>query len=93
MGRGWYIEGIEVKKECKLLGVIVDNKVKNLAGNWEKCITKISGLINYWNQFNLTITGSQNLSPVTSNLLTWYYPDKCTACKENRGDDREICAS
>jgi hypothetical protein len=60
-GKEWegdaYIEGIEVKKECKLLGVIVDNKVKNLACNWEKCITKISGLINYWNQFNLTITG------------------------------------
>ncbi|MFN9899067.1 MAG: hypothetical protein ACK55Z_09805, partial [bacterium] len=52
-----HIEGIEVKKECRLLGVMVDNKVKNLAGNWEKCITKISGLINYWNQFNLTITG------------------------------------
>jgi hypothetical protein len=51
------IEGIQVKKECRLLGVMVDYKVKNLGSNWEKCITKISGLINYWNQYNLTITG------------------------------------
>jgi hypothetical protein len=54
---GELIEGIQVKKECRLLGVMVDYKVKNLASNWEKCITKISGLINYWNQYNLTITG------------------------------------
>jgi hypothetical protein len=51
------IEGIKIKRECRLLGVNIDNKVRNLEGNWETCITKIRGLINYWNQFNLTISG------------------------------------
>jgi hypothetical protein len=44
-------------KECKLLGVRLDNKVKNLAVNWDECIIKIGGLINYWNQYNLTFIG------------------------------------
>ncbi len=60
-GRNWEggdtIEGITVKKECRLLGVILDNKLENLQCNWENRISKISGLINYWNQYNLTITG------------------------------------
>jgi hypothetical protein len=60
-GRNWEggdtIEGIAVKKECRLLGVILDNKLENLQCNWENRISKISGLIYYWNQYNLTITG------------------------------------
>jgi hypothetical protein len=60
-GRDWEggdsIEGIVVKKECRLLGVVIDAKVKNLQNNWETCTKKIKGLINYWNQYNLTITG------------------------------------
>jgi len=60
-GREWEggdtIEGISVKKECRLLGVILDNKLENLQCNWEMRINKISGLINFWNQYNLTITG------------------------------------
>ncbi len=60
-GREWEggdtIEGIAVKKECRLLGVILDNKLENLQCNWEMRINKISGLINFWNQCNLTITG------------------------------------
>jgi hypothetical protein len=51
------IEGIKVQTECKLLGVLIDNKGKNINSNWEKCKTKIRGLINYWNQYNLTLTG------------------------------------
>jgi hypothetical protein len=39
-GREWdggdEIEGIGVKKECRLLGVMIDNKVKNLSANWGK---------------------------------------------------------
>jgi hypothetical protein len=54
---GTHIEGIEIKRECKLLGAIIDNKVKSLQQNWDKVIVKIRGLINYWNQFNLTLTG------------------------------------
>jgi hypothetical protein len=46
------IEGIKVQTECKLLGVLIDNKGKNINSNWEKCKTKIRGLINYWNQYN-----------------------------------------
>jgi hypothetical protein len=60
-GREWVgddnIEGIKIKRECRLLGVNIDDRVKNLEGNWENCIVKIRGLINYWNQFNLTISG------------------------------------
>jgi hypothetical protein len=60
-GRDWEggdtIEGISVKKECRLLGVILDNKLENLQCNWEMRINKISGLINFWNQYNLSITG------------------------------------
>ncbi len=60
-GRDWdgddNIEGIKIKRECRLLGVNIDNRAKNLEGNWENCIVKIRGLINYWNQFNLTISG------------------------------------
>jgi hypothetical protein len=51
------IEGIKVQKECKLLRVVIDNKGKNINGNWEKCKTKVRGLISYWNQYNLTLTG------------------------------------
>jgi hypothetical protein len=54
---GTHIEGIEIKQECRLLGAIIDNKVKNLHQNWDKVIVKIRGLINYWNQYNLTLTG------------------------------------
>jgi hypothetical protein len=50
-GREWEggdsIEGIAIKKECRLLGVVIDAKVKNLRNNWETCIKKIKGLINY----------------------------------------------
>jgi len=31
--------------------------VQKLSRNWDKAIKTISGLTNYWNQFNLTITG------------------------------------
>jgi hypothetical protein len=51
------IEGIKIQKECRLLGVIIDYKGKNLLCNWEKCKTEIQGLINYCNQYNLTLTG------------------------------------
>ena len=61
VGKEWEgedrIEGIAIKKECRLLGVMVDDKVSNLRVNWTNCISKISGLINYWNQYNLTLTG------------------------------------
>jgi hypothetical protein len=50
-GREWEggdnIEGIAIKKECRLLGVMIDAKVKNLQNNWETFIKKIKGLINY----------------------------------------------
>jgi hypothetical protein len=48
---------IKVQRECKLLGVVIDNKGNNINGNWEKCKTKVRGLISYWNQYNLTLTG------------------------------------
>jgi len=51
------IEGIRVQKECRLLGVQVDYKGKNIKSNWDKCKVKIQGLINYWNQYNLTFIG------------------------------------
>jgi len=35
----------------------VDNRVSNLNCNWEDCIRKIGGLINYWSRYNLTVTG------------------------------------
>jgi hypothetical protein len=60
-GREWEgpdnIEGIKIQKECRLLGVLIDYKGKNLQCNWEKCKTKIQGLINFWNQYNLTLIG------------------------------------
>jgi len=51
------IEGITIKRECKLLGLMLDYKLENIGKNWDNCVQKISGLINYWNQFNLTLTG------------------------------------
>jgi hypothetical protein len=60
-GREWegaeVIEGVRVQKECKLLGVLVDHKCTNLNSNWQKCISKIRGLINYWSRYSLTLTG------------------------------------
>jgi len=60
-GREWTggdeIEGIRVKRECKLLGLLVDNKVSRLQANWDECIRKIRGLINFWGQFNMTVSG------------------------------------
>jgi hypothetical protein len=50
------IEGIKIKRECRLR-VNIDDRVNNMGGNWDDCIIKIRGLINYWNQFNLTISG------------------------------------
>jgi hypothetical protein len=61
MGMEWegpdIIEGIKVQKECRLLGVQVDFKGKNIKSYWDKCKVKIQGLINYWNQYNLTFIG------------------------------------
>jgi hypothetical protein len=51
------IEGIAIQKECRLLGIVLDHKVQKLDKNWDKVIKTISGLTNYWNQYNLTITG------------------------------------
>jgi hypothetical protein len=51
------VEGIKIQKECRLLGVNIDYKGKNIHSNWEKCKTKIRGLINFWSQYNLTLTG------------------------------------
>jgi hypothetical protein len=60
-GREWEgndtVEGIKIQKECRLLGVNIDYKGRNINSNWEKCKTKIRGLINFWSQYNLTITG------------------------------------
>jgi hypothetical protein len=60
-GREWNgpdtIEGIKIQKECRLLGVNIDYKGKNINSNWQKCIVKVRRLINYWNQYNLTLTG------------------------------------
>ncbi len=60
-GREWdgaeVIEGVRVQKECKLLGVVVDFKCTNLNSNWQKCIIKIRGLVNYWGRYSLTLTG------------------------------------
>ncbi len=60
-GREWagpeVIEGIKIQKECKLLGIKIDYKCKNLTSNWQQCISKISGIIKYWNRYNLTLTG------------------------------------
>jgi hypothetical protein len=60
-GREWEghdtVEGIKIQKECRLLGVNIDYKGKNINSNWEKCKTKIRGLINFWSQYNLTLTG------------------------------------
>jgi hypothetical protein len=38
------IEGIKVQKECRLLGVQVDYKGKNIKGNWDKCKIKYRDL-------------------------------------------------
>jgi hypothetical protein len=51
------IEGIKIKSECKLLGIMIDNKNARLQQNWDSSIIKIRGLINYWNQYNLSLTG------------------------------------
>jgi hypothetical protein len=51
------VEGIKIQKECRLLGINIDNKCRNLGKNWQQCITKISGIIKYWNRYNLTLTG------------------------------------
>jgi hypothetical protein len=60
-GREWTgpdtIEGIKIQKECRLLGVNIDYKGENINNNWQKCIVKVRGLVNYWNQYNLTLTG------------------------------------
>jgi hypothetical protein len=60
-GKEWegpaVVEGIKVQKVCRLLGVQVDDRVSRLNSNWENCVVKIQGLVNYWNQYNLTVVG------------------------------------
>jgi hypothetical protein len=54
---GVTVLGIKVTTTCRLLGVQLDNKVKDLDRNWTECLRKIWGLIHYWSQYRLSITG------------------------------------
>jgi len=38
-------------------GILIDNKSSNLERNWVECLRKIWGLIHYWSNFRLSITG------------------------------------
>jgi hypothetical protein len=76
------IEGIKIQKECKLLGVVIDNKGKNINANWEKCKTKVRGLISYWNQYNLTLTGRVLVAKTFFDIASIFSPGNNTVgCK------------
>jgi hypothetical protein len=49
--------GIKIVQSCKLLGVKIDYKAKNLDENWAEVSRKVWGLIHYWNQYRLSLTG------------------------------------
>jgi hypothetical protein len=60
-GREWEgaetVLGIKIVQSCKLLGVKIDYKAKNLVKNWAEVSRKVWGLIYYWNQYRLSLTG------------------------------------
>jgi hypothetical protein len=60
-GREWEgadtVLGIKIVTTCKLLGVKIDHKAKKLDENWAEVSRKIWGLIHYWNQYRLSLTG------------------------------------
>jgi hypothetical protein len=60
-GKEWQggdsVLGIKIVSSCKLLGILIDNKSSNLERNWVECLRKIWGLIHYWSNFRLSITG------------------------------------
>jgi hypothetical protein len=49
--------GIKIVSTCKLLGILIVNKSSDLNRNWIECLRKIWGLIHYWTNFRLSITG------------------------------------
>jgi hypothetical protein len=49
--------GIKIVASCKLLGVKIDSKIKKLDENWAEVLRKVWGLIHYWNQYRLSLTG------------------------------------
>jgi hypothetical protein len=60
-GKEWQggasVLGIKIVNSCKLLGILIDNKSADLDRNWVECLRKIWGLIHYWSNFRLSITG------------------------------------
>jgi hypothetical protein len=60
-GKAWEgdetVHGIKIVSECKLLGIKIDHKVEKLDQNWKESLRKVWGLIHYWKQFNLSVTG------------------------------------
>jgi hypothetical protein len=54
---GESVLGIKIVNRCKLLGILIDNKSADLDRNWVECLRKIWGLIHYWSNFRLSITG------------------------------------
>jgi len=54
---GSKIEDIEVVNTVTLLGIELDRKLEGLERNWEKCISKIIRLSNFWRLQRLGIAG------------------------------------
>jgi exonuclease III len=54
---GESVLGIKIVSSCKLLGILIDNKSADLDRNWVECSRKIWGLIHYWTNFRLSLTG------------------------------------
>jgi hypothetical protein len=70
---GEEVLGIKIVKQCKLLGVKIDNKAKELDANWTECCRKVWGLIYYWNQFRLTLTGRVMVAKTFLMSQTTFY--------------------
>jgi hypothetical protein len=65
--------GIKIVKQCKLLGIKIDYKAKELDTNWVECCRKVWGLIYYWNQFRLTLTGRVMVAKTFLMSQTTFY--------------------
>jgi len=51
------VRGITLCDEVTVLGIVIDRKLEKIQQNWDKAIIKTKKLIQFWRNFNLSITG------------------------------------
>jgi len=67
------VKGITLCDKVTVLGIVIDRKLEKIQQNWDKAIVKTKQLIQFWCNFNLSITGQIMVSKTYLLPQSIYY--------------------